>query len=301
MSTSSSSTEAILFTRLPIELGIRIFVEGSRDSRFGAAFGAKCMRLARWVQPIIAPILYSSIVLGSDAQAQSLLLAIYADERRKTYVVRKLIQSIEIVQDLSERGKNEIVQMAEHIAELIIWLNKPQSSLTSLKIPLAVMDYPVSSGLPYPKLPPSITFTGPGTLFSDYNFSSVTHIRLSEINLPLWQLKALFSIARSLTHIALKVSRKGYDGLVLVESLLSVKRLKCAVIAVDLPERDPHREQLFNLKHLPHSHSRSIKDSNIVVWVWDVQVRRLFKRAPEQLFWEKAEGELRDRAQNRCP
>jgi hypothetical protein len=252
------------------------------------------MLLARWVQPIIAPLLYNSIVLGSDAQAQSLLLAIVADERRKTYTVRRLIQSVEIIQDLSERGKNDIVQMAEHVAELIIWLNKPQSSLTSLTIPLAVMDYPISSGLPYPQLPRSITFTGPGHLFSDYNFSSVTHLRISEINIPLWQLKALFSIARSLTHIALKVSRRGFDGLVLAESLLTVKRLKCAVIAVDLPEGDPYEKQLLNIRHTPRAQAQSMQDSNIITWSWNDQVHRLFEVTSEQLFWEKAEEELRD-------
>jgi hypothetical protein len=66
----------LLASGLPIELICEILVSGIADPHKGKSFGARCMRISRWVQPIVARPLYDTVLIETEAQMRSFLLAL---------------------------------------------------------------------------------------------------------------------------------------------------------------------------------------------------------------------------------
>jgi hypothetical protein len=86
-----STAPAPQTAQIPIELIQAIIIAGTTEAQYGKNFGAKCMRLARWVQPIVAPLLYSRVAIETEGQMRSLLFALQSNGYLATKLVKILI------------------------------------------------------------------------------------------------------------------------------------------------------------------------------------------------------------------
>ncbi|KIM32726.1 hypothetical protein M408DRAFT_6198 [Serendipita vermifera MAFF 305830] len=286
--TMSTRTLALLCDKLPTELAMRILKAGAASPDYGHRFGARCMRLALWVQPIIGPILYRVVTIRNIKQGQSLFLAITRNIKGKGYTPRALIKSLVVCDDSREQAKD--TAYATVIAEIIILLHN--GGYKRLDIPLHLIGYSASSISYTPPLPYSVTFRDvKGSLFSDYSYGSVVKIRLPEFDPQMWEIRALLSVAKKVSHISLTLSSNAWAAMGLVDAVSRLPQIKVVVVVVKMsPDEEEHLPQLLKLKEEPPTWVEGIIVSKVFVWQWNSEVQKLLDDEDDNVVWNAAKN-----------
>lgn len=278
-----------LCDRLPTELAMRILRTGVNDTEYGLAFGAKCMSIALWIQPIVAPILYRVVTIHNSKDGQSLFLAIDRNLHGKRYSPRALINTLVIRDDSETQSKDPIY--ATVIAEIILALNN--SYYKRLNIPLHLMDYSPLHRPYAPLLPYSVTFNdAKGSLFPHYTYAAVTKLRLVHFDPQMWEIRGLLAVAKRVTHLSLTLSSNAWAAVSLVESVSRLAQMKILVIIVKMSPDEEHLSQLLKLKEEPPTWVEGIILSKVVLWEWSAQVQALLDDANDENLWKTAEATL---------
>lgn len=243
------------------------------------------MRLSRWVQQAIAPILYGTVIILNESQARSILLAILYDSRRPEYKVTKLIKSLVLWDDFNP----EYGHYAALASEIILALQ--QSTWEHLMIPLhllAIMQVGMC------KLPTSVTYTGDGALFTRYSYENVVRLRVTnhDATAHLWAFRGLLAIAKKITHLAIRICSNPWAGMSLVHQLAASRKMECFVVAVDLDPKEEFASNLLNLKNVTMGHLPATDLSKTVIWQWNDEINDLYHSEDADIFWEKAKSAL---------
>ena len=246
------------------------------------------MRLAAWIQPIIAPILYRVVMIHNSKGGQSLFLAIERNIDGKAYSPRALIDSLVFHDDTEAQAKDPIY--ATVIAEIVIALNN--ANYKRLKIPLHLMESPLRISRS-PLFPRSVTFgDAKGSLFPDYTYAAVTKLRLVDFSPTLWEINGLMAVANKVTHLSLTLTSDAWAAVSVVDWVSRLPRMLLLVVIVKMPPDTQHLEQLLNIKIKPPTWVEGIVLSKIVLWEWSSKVQGLLDDENDEVLWAAAEKEL---------
>jgi hypothetical protein len=256
---------------------------GARDGDYGSSFAAKCMRLAIWVQRVVAPILYRTVTIYSAGQGRSLFLAIARNVDGKGYSPRALINSLVIEDDA--QTKDPVFSTV--IAEIIIALN--QSNYKRLKIPLHLMEFAPLPTTYSPLLPYSVAYAGLGSLFPNYTYAAVVKLRLIDFSPQMWEIRGLLAVAKGVTHVAFKLTSNSWASMGLIESVTRVAHIQRLVVVVQMPPEEKYLSQLLRMKEEPPTWLEGTYLSKAVIWEWSDEVEDLLAGEDDELLWKAAE------------
>jgi hypothetical protein len=297
---------ADIFPSLPTEIVRSIFTEGVKDREYGKPFGARCMRLASWVQPWIAPILYHNVDLWTESQAKSFLenieeTNVYLKFSLKNLVHGLLFKSnafsvydtqhtyslIPPQMDAAFSSPNGVTSIT--IMKILSILQQDCPSWTQLEVSMVILAtrrYPSS---PIISMPSSVTLTGvDGIIWSAYTWDNVTRLRLTSYN-PTFHESHWFTQLPSLTHFAFAFYYGLHLGIRLVEEMTMSHKMHCVVAVVYPPAPGIQGKVAATAARKA---LEKLDEPTLVVWEDTPQLVEIFETDDADVFWAKAEHQV---------
>ncbi|KAG8821037.1 hypothetical protein FRC19_008294 [Serendipita sp. 401] len=304
--TTDEETFAAATARLPTEIMHHILMIGAEERSRGKIFGARCMRLASWIRPWVAPVLYRDVDLWSEQQASSFLYAIETTGERhslplSSMVLTLAVKTIAFSAYETQHPQSRILPQTEAgnftpagttsltIMKILSVLTRAKDiplPLRHLSIPMVILATKRQPDSPLLTMPRSITITGvDGLIWNAYEWKNVTHIRLTSYN-PMFQETKWFLRLPALTHFAFAFYYEIPLGLRIAEELTAGSQVQYVVMLVYPPVqggrgRTAARENSKALQRLD--------EPSLVVWEDTPQMVAKFEDENVDRFWRNVE------------
>lgn len=278
-------------SHLPVELLQEIFTCGVVDPHHGKSFGAKCMQLARWVQPIVAPLLYRIVIIKTENQKRSFTLAL-ENGKEKAYSPFKLVHSLVVDVDRS------VIFSPDMLYQWVRLLDK--STWKEVQFPprwLFTGGIRNSTSISF-QLPPSVTFPEDIMGYPIYNdYSRIVKLRFLCTKATFRDMAGLVrgytELAPNLSHLAITI----YDHPFTIPDIRSLldaaEHLQC-IVALVIKYPSLHYYANGWGDEGVQKEMLSIKTSKLVLWEENSTNRALFYGYDSELLWAQAERELAD-------
>ncbi|PVF97122.1 hypothetical protein CPB86DRAFT_786303 [Serendipita vermifera] len=291
------------FPSLPTEIIRSILLEGVKDREYGKPFGARCMRLASWVQPWIAPILYHDVDLWTESQAKSFLANIegtntYLNVSLKSLIVKSNAFSVHDTQhaysmipprmEASNSSPNGVTSIT--IMKILSFLQQDCPSWTQLEVSMVILATRRYPSAPIIIMPPSVTLTDvDGIIWSAYTWDNVTHLRFTSYN-PTFHESHWFTQLPSLTHFAFAFYYGIHLGIRLVEEMTMSHKMQCVVAVVYPPAPGVQGKVAATAARKA---LEKLDEPTLVVWEDTPQLIEIFETDDVDVFWAKAEAQAK--------
>lgn len=281
-----------LATQLPIELLQEIVTFGVIDPRYGKPFGAKCMRLARWIQTIVAPLLYRMIIIKSKRQMLSFMLALEnTNVKHRAYAPAKYVRTL-IIED------NEYTSSAvtlDTLYRLAGWFDK--SSWKEIHLPLEILytRERITYDKPF-RMPPFVTLSRDSKWYaSGVDYTLIIRLRLLHTTTCFKSIADFIrghaELAPNLSHLAITAYDDPFTSQDITKILDAASNLQCVIVLVI-----PSNPRYFVEWETEGIRRRmlGIKVPKLVIWEKDAKHDALFRNYDSGMLWAQAESELGD-------
>ncbi|KAG8835070.1 hypothetical protein FRC17_005423 [Serendipita sp. 399] len=313
---SSSKLELIMMNeemfaaataRLPTEIMHHILIAGVKERNRGKIFGARCMRLASWIRPWVAPALYHDVDLWTEQQASSFLYAIQSTELPHSLPLASMVLSLAVKTIAfsaydTQHPQSRILPQTEAgnftpagatsltVMKILSALMREEKDgvlpLRHLSVPMVILATKRQPDFPLLPMPRSVTITGvDGLIWNAYGWGMVTHVRLTSYN-PMFQETKWFLRLPALTHLAFAFYYEIPIGLRIAEELTAAPQIRCVVMLVYPPVqggrgRTAARDSRKELQKLD--------EPSLIIWEDTPQMVAKFEDEDADRFWRSVE------------
>ena len=286
-----------------MEIVQTILIAGVRDKYSGKAFGARCLRVAKWVLSSIIPELYFTVDLWTEGQAISFLYAIQSNEIFASCRPRYYVQSIIIHTAAFNAHDTQHVQSilppqmevgrltpggVTTMTTFSILSSLSQGDCTRWKAVSAPMVILATRRNPPPPpiiMPRHVTITGVDSLFWEaYSWSNVERLRFTSYNPNLQETRWLAALPR-LSHIAFAFYYDVPLGLTIVEELASSDKIQCILVVVYHPSS---REDVGVKENMKRS-LQKLDEPKLVIWEDTTDLINMLETDKVDWLWKKVE------------
>lgn len=271
---------------LPTEVILAILIAGVHDPEYGKQFGARCMRLASWIQPYIAPALYHTVDLWTEVQARSFLDTI----EKNTSQWRRLVSSLDIETTAFSAENDEVGRFtplgttSATVLNILAILCENECPLRELHIPMVILATRRNPSEQRLRLPRSMTLTGvDGIAWTVYDWRTVTHLRFTCYNPTFMEIRWMANLP-SLTHFAFAFYYELPLGLRIIETMTLPAQMKC-VVPVIFPGSGGGRARVAATK----KELKKLDDPKLVIWGDTPSALAIFNDIHANTFWKMAE------------